>query len=385
MKKKEKEQNIEKRVSASHKGLPVVLTVSIVWILLALFCFLKPEQAVSFQERRLLNQFPELTLSGIRSGAFMEKYEKAAADQFPFRETFRSLRAVSDRYMFRKKDIHGIYYAEGYLAELLYPLDEDSVAYAGERTRQVYDTYMKETNVKVYLAVVPDKGYYLGEDNGYPVTDLSRMKEIMQEALPEARLISLEDTLSLSSYYRTDSHWRQEMLGESADRVLEAMNAESFTDLEKQEATGSFRGVYAGQAALSVEPEPIFFLTNDVLKDCKVYDMQGNPDITSVSPVGIYQPEALTGRDPYEYYLSGNAAVLIIENPAGDPERELVVFRDSFGSSLIPLLLRSYGRVTVIDTRYVKPKALGDYVQFQDQDVLFIYSSLLLNKSDSLQ
>ena len=62
-----------------------------------------------------------------------------------------------------------------------------------------------------------------------------------------------------------------------------------------------------------------------------------------------------------------------------------MVFRDSFGSSLIPLLVKDYARITIVDTRYIAPQLLTQYLQFENQDVLFLYSSLILNSSSALK
>ena len=50
--------------------------------------------------------------------------------------------------------------------------------------------------------------------------------------------------------------------------------------------------------------------------------------------------------------------MLTIENPDYNGTRALIVFRDSYGSSLIPLLVTGYSKVTVVDTRYISPKLL---------------------------
>ena len=62
-----------------------------------------------------------------------------------------------------------------------------------------------------------------------------------------------------------------------------------------------------------------------------------------------------------------------------------MLFRDSYGSSLAPLLLQSYSKVTLVDIRYLHPDQVGSYVNFQDQDVLFLYSTLILNNGRSLK
>ena len=62
-----------------------------------------------------------------------------------------------------------------------------------------------------------------------------------------------------------------------------------------------------------------------------------------------------------------------------------MVFRDSFGSSLVPLLVQDYRSVTVVDIRYINSGILNNYLRFTNQDVLFLYSSLVLNSSSGLQ
>ena len=83
--------------------------------------------------------------------------------------------------------------------------------------------------------------------------------------------------------------------------------------------------------------------------------------------------------------LSGGAAVLEINIPAGQAGKELIVFRDSFGCALVPLLVNDYEKVWVLVTRYVIPAMLANFVEFADQDVLFVYSTLILNSSSALR
>ena len=77
--------------------------------------------------------------------------------------------------------------------------------------------------------------------------------------------------------------------------------------------------------------------------------------------------------------------VITIENPSAATDKELIVFRDSFGSSLSPLLVEGYAKVTVVDIRYISPVLLGNFIEFHGQDVLFIYSSLVLNNSSTIK
>ena len=56
-----------------------------------------------------------------------------------------------------------------------------------------------------------------------------------------------------------------------------------------------------------------------------------------------------------------------------------------FGSSMAPLLVSDYSKVTLVDTRYIAPKLVGNFVDFEGADVLFLYSTLILNQSAALK
>ena len=83
--------------------------------------------------------------------------------------------------------------------------------------------------------------------------------------------------------------------------------------------------------------------------------------------------------------MSGSKSLLRIDNPAAENDRTRVVFRDSFGSSLSPLLAEGYSTVYVVDIRYISPTLIGRFVDFENSDVLFIYSTLVLNNSVTIK
>ena len=52
---------------------------------------------------------------------------------------------------------------------------------------------------------------------------------------------------------------------------------------------------------------------------------------------------------------------------------------------MAPLLVSDYRKVTLVDTRYIAPKLVGNFVSFDGADVLFLYSTLVLNQSGALK
>ena len=89
--------------------------------------------------------------------------------------------------------------------------------------------------------------------------------------------------------------------------------------------------------------------------------------------------------DLYDTYLGGSKAIISIINKTNTSNKELIVFRDSFASSISPLLLDGYSTITLIDTRYISPNLINNYIEFDNQDILFLYSTLIINNSYSLK
>ncbi|MDO5401306.1 MAG: DHHW family protein [Eubacteriales bacterium] len=352
-----------------------ILPLLLLWAGLAAAAWFGPERAVSEAERRPLAQMPAISGEAVLSGTFMDRFESYSLDQFPLRDGFRQLKSLFHYGVLGQRDVGGIYLTQGYAVKQEYPLREDSVAHALDRFRYLYDSYLQDC--RVFAAVVPDKGYFLG--GGNLQMDYERLLDMVRTGMPWAEHIDLADTLTGQDYYRTDTHWRQERLLPTAQKIADALGVRVLEDTAPRELHRSFYGVYYGQAALPMAPDSLTILESGILDGCTVYDYETGKS----GPV--YDLARAEGRDPYEVFLSGPKSLLTIENPAADTDRELIVFRDSFGSALVPLLVRDYARVTLVDIRYVQSPTLGRFLDFRDQDVLFLYSTLVLNNSNTMK
>lgn len=344
-----------------------------------LAAWFKPADAVSESERRHLTQFPEMSAEMVFSGRFMEAFESYAVDQFPLRDAFRAVKAFFSTKILGQKDHHGIYIADGYACRMEYPLNEASLQRVCQRFRYVYDKYMADSDVQPCFSIIPDKNYFLAEANGYLSMDYDRFFTVMLENTDYMKYIDITGLLSIEDYYKTDLHWRQERIPDVAKAIAVQMGAELNEDYNLQILDTPFYGVYYGQSALHLEPEEMMYLTNPTLESCRVYDYENN------RKCGIYDMEKACGADPYEMYLSGPVSLISIENPQARTDKELILFRDSFGSSIAPLFAEAYSRVTLVDIRYIHPDLLGRYITFQDQDVLFLYSVPVLNNGETIK
>lgn len=288
---------------------------------------------------------------------------------------FRKLKTSVEIDVFKKQDVNKIYKYNDFLVEQIYPLDEKSVTNLTNKINYIKDSYLNETN-KIYYSIIPDKNYYT--DNSHLKLDYDKMKQIMKNNLKDLQYIDVFQDLKLDSYYYTDSHWKQEKLQSVAKTIADNMNF-SITQNYNEQKVATFKGVYAGQLPINTKEDEIKILVNDVMANVNVYNYE------TKEQGGIYNFKKLNGYDKYDIYLSGATPLIEINNQNNKTNKTLVIFRDSYASSLAPLLTEGYSKITLVDTRYISPKILNEYVNFENADILFIYSTLVINSSMALK
>ena len=262
---------------------------------------------------------------------------------------------------------------DGNLVKDITPLDERSVERFAEKVESVAAAYCPP-DCRVFYAVIPDKAQY---SEGVPRIDLAAVCEALDAALPDFAHIRLSDALGADDYYRTDGHWRQERLQGVLDALGAAMDFSVDLASFETHSFDGFLGAYA-EDAQDAQPETLVWLTSEAT-DGAVQDNYQTPDVTAV-----YDTARLETEIPYDVYLSGATPAVTVTTNAGTG-RELVIFRDSFSSSLAPLLCGVYDKITLLDLRYMATPLIEQFVTFDDQDVLFLYSLEVVNNSAMLR
>ena len=272
----------------------------------------------------------------------------------------------------------GVYRAED-------ALDEKSVDRALGKFATLVESYCTEEN-RVVFAMVPSKSSFLPAGT-VPAPDEAALFDMVRGKCDFAQFIDLRDALTLADYYRTDPHWRQERLGFVLRELGAALEFETdiidddgvLTESWTEEVlTTEYIGVY-GDEVDGVPAEELTVLHHPVMDGYIVRNGETGEEIP------LYDTAKLTERDPYELFAGGPLSIVTIENPAAGNERHLVVVRDSFASALLPLLAQSYAKVTAVDIRYMMPALVGNFVDFTNADVLFLYSSTVINNSITLK
>lgn len=282
-------------------------------------------------------------------------------------------------------DENGFYSYDGYIIKADYPMDEASLEKAAGKMANIYEQFLEGENINTYFAIVPDKNAYATEAEGnkaLQIMDYAALTEKMKSQTEFAKYIEIADLLELSDYYKTDAHWRQEKIGDVAARIAEAMGNELKAEYEEVRAKEDFVGAYSRQTELEMQTEPFVYLDSPIFEGCTITDFETNTEIQ------LYDETKLTGTEGegYDMFLGGSKSLLTIENPVADADKELIIFRDSFGSSIAPLFAESYGKITLVDIRYLPSATLDRFIEFQDgQDVLFLFSTPVLNNSVTMK
>ncbi len=337
-------------------------------------------------EKRPLAQFPsdvtfeqlmnnkEYTdpVTGEEKDSPIKQFESATVDQFPLREFFRNIKVNFVFNVLGIKENNGYAEEDGSIAQIETVFDEETVDHQLGRLEYIYDKYLVPADSDVYFCLIPDKTYFFGKDYGYPTRDYEWLKDKIADRLPELTQIEIFDKLSLGDYYLNDWHWAQEHLLGVQQTIADGLGITVSGDYTEN-VLEDFRGGYTNMSALYPSPEQLVYLTNEVLDECTVYDYE-------TGKTGwFYNFDLYESKVQYDFFLSGSKSLLRIDNPNAETERELVVFRDSFGANLIPLLAEGYSSIYVVDIRYIMPDVVGNLIGgYEGRDVMFLYSATVL-------
>ena len=353
----------------------IVVTIIFLFTIIALFLIniIKEDTDISVAERRKLATMPELTTKSLFDGTYFKKFDSYVTDQFVERDAFRKIKI--DIELSTKGEYNNLYLYDNYIIEEIFPLNSNSINNLTNKINYIKDTYLND-NSNIYYTIIPDKNYFV--NNGNLKLNYNKLQDMMKNNLSNINYINIFDKLTLDNYYKTDTHWKEEDLFNVANTIANQMNFD-ITNNNVVNTITTFNGSYAGRLSVTKDIDTIKTISNPSTLNSSVYNYE------TKKYTDIYDYTKINSLDKYDIYLSGAVPIIDIINNNTSSDKELIVFRDSYGSSLIPLLIEGYKKITVIDIRYISSKILNKYIDFNDQDVLFMYSILTINNSFSIR
>ena len=349
----------------------IVVFLFLIYIMcFSIFHVVLKDKVISETERRTLATFPKFEFSS----EYITDVDEYLLDHFPLRNTFRSIKAKFNYNILLKLDNNDIYLKDNYIFKSEYPTNNKSIENFKNKINKI-SNLLTENN-KEYIMIIPDKNYYL-EDKNFLQIDYEYIYDEIKKL--NINNIDIRDIMNIKDYYETDTHWKQENLDKVIRELTKKMNIDYQKYNYEYNEFYNFYGVYYGESAINRKPEKLTYLTNNIIEKANVLYLE-NEELKTV-----YNYNNLNGLDAYEVFLDGASSFIEIKNVYNNSNKELIIFRDSFGSSITPLLIPYYSKITVIDNRYINSENFLKYIDFKEQDVLYLYSTLIVNNSSSLK
>ncbi len=364
----------------------------------ALFClfifgfgaahFILPDREFSEQENKNLTLFRAPTWETVRSGEFMEKFEKYYNDQFPLRDQWVQMKAYSERAL-GKQENNKVYFdriegGQTLFAHFTKISDEDLATRVG-----FVNKLGENLDVPVYFSLVPDKSWAWADylpDYAPNVDDGSTIEKAQELCRGNVKYIDLRGTLGGEgdAFYRTDHHWTTMGAMRACFDLIRDISGGNSGDWyhEPELRSDQFYGTtWSAAGAAWVRPDSIYtMIPEGGTRGHITVDRypEGEP-----IPGGLYYPEKLEVKDKYAYFLGGNQPLCVIKNPDA-ANGKLLVVRDSYSDCLAPFLAEEFREVHLYDLRY-NNVSLKKYVAENGVDqVLVLYSANNFNTDKNL-
>lgn len=397
-----------KKESRGADLLLILLTLGFIYVMAVLFWVL-PDSDFSAQENRTLAAAPEISVKNFFSGALTEQVSDYMADQFPFRDFFVGVKALSETVQLKGQNNGVILGSDGYLITRLdYP--DEKVLQTNLRAAARFQQTAQERGIQCVAAFAGRKqdtcDKYLPAAYGSYYSD--RIWDILGGIAGEKKLeyINLRDPLRRYAsdgeavYYKTDHHWTSLGAYYAYTQVMEAMG-ESPLPLDAftaETASTDFYGTtWSAAGAKWVKPDTVtYYHGKDERYTMAIEDntrqFEGYAGCVYEERDGknyavfdsIYVREFLEEKDQYASFLGGNFGYTHITANGAEDRETLLVLKDSFAHSMAPYLLQHYDLI-LVDLRYYKVPMLRFCEENGIDTVLMLYNMETLTEGDYLK
>ena len=354
------------------KKIITIIILGIISLFLISFIFL-PKESFSEIENRNLANFPKLSLENLLDGSYMEDIESYLNDNFPLRTIFMNIRTVYSK-IIGKQDINEVYFGkDNFLLEQYNKIDYE---------KELYNTINKfsknNPDIKINLMLIPTKISIYQDKlpknaNSYNQEALinsiySKIDENVNKISLYKPLIKEKDNYQL--YYKTDHHWTTFGAYIGYKEFLTKNNIEyiNISDYNIQTITNDFKG-----STYSKVVDPFSNSETIDIFSYKDYELEVDYVLSNKQTDSLYNYEYLNKKDKYALFLDNNHPLITIENK-NIKNNNILIIKDSYANSMIPLLINHYNKIHVIDPRYYK-KSITNYIKENKiENVLIMYN-----------
>lgn len=361
-----------------------ILTISFL-AFICVFAFgsvIAKDRDFSDMENRNLTKFPEITGETIVSGEFTENFEKYMSDQIIFKDFLVKLKVIENLAL-NQKYINGVYFAE----DMLIQDYQNPYNQLGTNVSYVNEFAEANSDLNCTWLLIPN-ACYVYEDRLPSYASCYDQSEVLAyiygSVSDEIAVTDCFDELMANKdeyiYYKTDHHWTMQGAYIGYESYCEFVGIEDSsefannTDFDLSDvydievASDEFYGtLYSNVPTFSAEPDEVLLYHKPDGEYTVEYLDEG---WTSDS---LYNYENLEIKDKYTTYLDGNHSIIkITSNAVSEDNGKLLVVKDSYAHSFLPLLADNYSEIMVVDLRYYHDSVSKLAKENGIENVLFI-------------
>ncbi len=376
----------EKNIRKFNRSLNAIITIVFIGVIftITIFGIFKNDKEFSEQENRNLSKKPEFTLKSFVNRDFSREYTSYISDQFPGRNIFVAIKGNIDKLVGKNKS-NNVYIGKN--NQLINNFKEENQEETNEKIKAINDFFEKHKSLSTAFMLVPTASKVLEEKlpKYAPIDDELEYIDKLQDGLnSNIKFINpyknLYDNRDKYIYYKTDHHWTSKgaYIGYRtmcSELGLIAKDEDYFT-IEK--VTDSFSGSLSSKIGLEskeADEVEVYFNTNDKVLVNYITEQKKS--------TSLFDSTALNKKDKYEVFTGGNHPLINIKT-LQDPEKKLLIIKDSYANSFLPFLTSHYGEINVVDLRYYADdleKLINDK---EITDVMFLYNVNTFNEDDSI-
>lgn len=348
----------------------IAVTISTIILIFSIWFIFNEKKEFSDNEFRYLQKFPELNAQDLIDGKYISNLEKYFTDHFPLRETFVSLKTQ-------------IYYSSGlnlindiYIAKDNFLINKFSKPINNDKIINIINNFKKnnkELNVSILLSPTATSIY----ENLLPKHNINYSeKEAIDYYYKNLNIntINVYDEMinqknNYQLFYKTDHHWTSFGAYIAYQEFLKNQNKYyiPLTELEIEIVSEEFLGTLYSKVFTKNQEKDKIHKINTKENDFTVKYLTKTTNT-------LYEENFLKEKDKYSYFLNTNQGIIEITNNNIDNNDEILIIKDSFANSFIPLLANHYKKIHVIDLRYYM-LPISSYVQENNiKDVLLLYN-----------
>ena len=340
-----------------------------------------PDRQFSEQENRYLQMKPEFSFKSLFSGDYTSKFETYTTDQFTFRDEWITLKAASELAL-GKQENNDVHLCENGTLIEGYERPENS---ALDANMSALNTLVENTDAEVYFALIPDKSDLYASLLPKNAPNDSE-KEVIDYCYAQSNATNVDMYSALGAhtdeyiFYRTDHHWTSlgayygfSALAESMGIDCPALDFYADRHVISEEFYGT---TWSSSGFSWVGPDTMEIFVNEP-EGLKVTSYPEGSPVEGK----LYDFSFLEKKDKYSTFMGGNCPLHeIVTGTEGKPS--LLIIRDSYTDSLLPLLLDDFSEIHVLDLRYYRA-SLKSYIEQYDFDSVLVCYSVSNFSTDS--